>query len=121
MGMGGHSMASGGMRRLQTRTKREGGEDTAETKKKAPVLPACSSRGEAGTVTLAVPRPCLPDPPHLGEQKWILRLWWVFFFIILYKNKSTFRNLFLLSLALALSRSIFFLSFRLFIEVGCNL
>lgn len=63
-------------------------------------------------------------PPHLGEQKWILRLWWVFFFIILYKNKLTFRNFFLLSRSLALARSLyfylFFLSFRLFIEVGCN-
>lgn len=55
-----------------------------------------------------------------GAQNWILHLWWVFFFIILYKNKSAFRNLF----ALSLTRSLFlffFLSFQLFIEVGCNL
>lgn len=55
--------------------------------------------------------------PRLGEQKRMLRLWWVCFFIILYKNKSAFRNFSLLSLSLSLSlaRSLFlFLFFFVF-------
>uniref|UniRef100_A0A673UMI6 E3 SUMO-protein ligase PIAS4 n=1 Tax=Suricata suricatta TaxID=37032 RepID=A0A673UMI6_SURSU len=67
-------------------------------------------RGEHEEI-LRRPRPAFLTPPHLGEQKWILRLRWVFFFIILYKNKLTFRNFFLLSLSLALSRSLALLYF----------
>lgn len=49
-----------------------------------------------------------------GAQNWILHLWWVFFFIILYKNKSAFRNLFALSLTRSLSFYFIFFVFSTF-------
>lgn len=115
-------------RHLQIRTKKgqKGGGGHGRNTKTPRSCLQHRPRGEARTAS--APARAFLTPPHLGEQKWILHLWWVFFFIILYKNKWTFRNfLFALSLSLARSLSLcflfiyFFLSFRLFIEVGCDL
>lgn len=88
---------------------------------RGPALGVDPGRADASGGPLVPSDGFLTTPLGLGEQTWILRLRWVFYFIILYKNKLSFRNFLLLSLSLSLSLARFFLSFQLFIEVGCNL
>lgn len=99
----------------------EGGADMAPTWGTPEVLPLARAPVAEGTLrTPLVPLMASGPPPlALGNRREFCILWWVFFIIILYKNKLTFRNSLLLSLSLALS--LFFLSFQLFIEVGYNL
>ena len=98
----------------------------AETRKPRSPARQAETRGEARIPSedLALAHG-LPDPFLTSGNRSGFHIWRWGFFIILYKNKSAFRNFFLLSRSLlSLSRSlsfIFFLSFQLFIEVGYNL